>query len=275
MDKYINLVCKVGSTALLDKEKTNLDDWVFENLARHLNPNDILVTSGAVELGIIAVRNNQDDLSRYTNSRLAGIGQHLLMSKYQEKLTGLKRGLLATQILVEHNHFNDKAKSESLKEFFLDGTELKQLSIVNYNDTVDDKEIRKFEIERFKAQNGYAVEGVDNDETAVSIAKLVKAKKLLLLTELDGVFKDIHDKDTLIREISGKTAAETITKIKECKIYCYGASRKGANGAGAKLDHAAQAIKNGMKEVFIASSHSDIADVLAGKAQSTRITVEK
>ena len=50
------------------------------------------------------------------------------------------------------------------------------------------------------------MECVDNDETAAVVTMLVKAKTLIILTSVDGIYKDYEDKSTLIREIYGKNA---------------------------------------------------------------------
>jgi len=274
--KTINLVCKVGSTALLNKDKTDIDVSVLKNICTNLTSSDILVSSGAVELGKIdyAKHNNISldmlgNLGMIRKNKLAARGQVILMNKYRQyfdKHMGIE------QLLVEHRHFNNLESRRSLQDFFLGSALDNTITIVNYNDAVDKEELRKIEIAEFKAENGEAVELVDNDETAVAVAKLVGAKTLLILTQLDGIYRDINDKSSLIREICGFTIEETVGKIRECQGYCNGVSRAGANGAGAKLDYVTDAIRNGI-EVFIASSHSDIKDILNGHAKSTRIAV--
>ena len=52
--------------------------------------------------------------------------------------------------------------------------------------------------------------------------------------------------------------------------FCSGASRKGANGAKAKLEYIKEPIKNGTT-VYIASSKYLISDILSGNAPCTRI----
>ena len=51
-----------------------------------------------------------------------------------------------------------------------------------------------------------------------------------------------------------------------------GASRQGANGAGAKLEYIKAPVANGT-EVFIASPMFSITDIIKGVAPSTRIYV--
>jgi glutamate 5-kinase len=90
------------------------------------------------------------------------------------------------------------------------------------------------------------------------------------LTNLDGIYSDISNPDSLIREISGKDAYEVIQNIDIAKKNCVGASRVGANGAGAKLEYIKPCIENGTR-VIIASSRYDMEDIIAGKVPCTTI----
>lgn len=128
------------------------------------------------------------------------------------------------------------------------------------------------EIRRLMKTQGSAVELVDNDETASQIACLVHAGTLLILSGLDGIYRDLHDPSTLIREISGATADEVIANIDETKKLCYGASRAGANGASAKLEYIKPCVRQGTT-VIIGSANYDLAELLDGRAPATRIRV--
>ena len=176
------------------------------------------------------------------------------------------------QVLVEHQHFNDEVKREHLKEMLLRCKEQNAVPIINYNDAVSTEESRKFEIQSLKDKNRKVVECVDNDETATQIACLLKAKTLLILTSAYGIYTDSSDENSLIDRIEGKDIYEVISNIEECEKFCIGASRKGANGARAKLEYVKDAVKMGT-EVIIGSAKYSIKDLLSGKAKATRIGV--
>ena len=110
----------------------------------------------------------------------------------------------------------------------------------------------------------------DNDETAAQVALLVHAQTLLILTSADGIYADPNDPATLIEEIGGKDAYELEQNIEEAKTHCDGASRKGANGARAKLEYVKEAALQGTT-VYIANGKYSIADILAGKVRRTAI----
>ncbi|MEG1529188.1 MAG: uridylate kinase, partial [Clostridia bacterium] len=144
------------------------------------------------------------------------------------------------------------------------------IPIVNYNDAVCYEENRKMEINRLKAKNGYAIECVDNDETASQIACLVKCKTLLILSTTDGILSDPTDKTSLVETVSGSDIYELIANVEELQKHCQGASRKGAQGAKSKLEYIKEPLKNGT-QVIIASSRYSIKSILDGTAKATRI----
>lgn len=265
----IELVGKIGSMALVDSVHGELDYNKFVRVSRFLRPGMIWVSSGATVIGRL-------DYMRRTGRELDGAlddvkadyaaqGQTILMETYRNFIDGRYS---VRQVLVEHNHFNDAVKREHIKKLLLRCAEQNAIPIINYNDCVSSEENRKWEIEKLHRETDRVVELVDNDETAAQVACLVKSRLLVILTNLDGIYEDVRRPETLIREIGGKDAAEVIAHIDEVKKNCVGASRAGANGAGAKLEYIKPCIENGTK-VIIASSRFDLADIVAEKVPCT------
>ena len=267
------LVGKIGSMALIDKKSNMLDYTLIARICQELIPGYIWVTSGAAETGRLDyIKRNGRELdcsAEDAKTDYAAQGQSILMATYRQ-YTDSKYSL--RQVLVEHQHFNDAAKREHLKNLLLRAKEQNAIPIINYNDAVSTEESRKFEIQSLKRNGEKVVECVDNDETAAQIACLVKAETLLILTSTEGIYKDSEDPSSLIEEISGKDIAEVLANITECENYCKGASRAGANGAKAKLEYIKDAVKIGTK-VIIASARYSIKDILSGAATATRIGV--
>lgn len=270
----VELVGKIGSMALINKENNILDYTLIARVSQELKPGYIWVTSGAAETGRLDYikRNGKelDGLPEDVKTDYAAQGQSILMATYREFVDS-KYSL--RQVLVEHQHFNDEKKCEHLKALLLRSIEQNAIPIINYNDAISTEESRRFEIQSLKTNHKKVVECVDNDETASQIACLVRAKNLLILTSADGIYKDSANPDTLIKEISGKDVYEVLENITECENYCNGASRKGANGAKAKLEYVKEAVKIGTK-VIIANAKYSIKDILSGKAKATRIGVK-
>lgn len=274
MDQKIELVGKIGSMALISKESNMPDYTLIARLSRELKPGFIWVTSGAAEIGRLdyIMRNGKElnENAEMAKTDYAAQGQAILMSTYRQFIDSRYS---VRQVLVEHQHFNDLNKREHLKDLLLRCKSQNAIPIINYNDAVSDEESRKLEIQSLKDKHVKAVECVDNDETATQIAKLVNAKRLLILTGAEGIYQDSDDPKTLIDEITGKDVEEVLYNITECENYCKGASRAGANGAKAKLEYVKEAVKSGA-EVIIASARYSIDDILAERVRATRIRIK-
>ena len=72
---------------------------------------------------------------------------------------------------------------------------------------------------------------------------------------------------------SGHDAAALEEKVRSWQTHCVGASRAGANGAGAKLEYALRSACTGV-EVLIANARYPIVKILSGEANRTRIAIE-
>ena len=272
----IELVGKIGSMALINKETQDINYNIIARISRELDPSFIWVTSGAVEIGRLDyIKRNGKELVGDKNENKADYsaqGQTILMTKYREFLD--PRYSLR-QILVEHVHFNDEVKREQLKKMLLRAPEQNAVSIINYNDAVCNEENLRFEIEEIASRTGKKqTVGIDNDETAASIATLVKAKTLLILTVADGIYENPEDSSTLVSHIGGKDIYELIDNVEYYKSKCKGASRSGAGGAAAKLKYIQPALQNGTR-VIIANAKYSIGDILNGKAPRTLIQADK
>lgn len=268
----IEFVGKVGSIALLNEERTAIDHKKLKQLASALRPGYVWVTSGAVEIGKLDYFNRTgrflEDTEESKND-YAGQGQSILMTKYREYID---QKYSTRQILLEHFHLNDSAKRQHLRDLLLRCPKQNAIPIINYNDTISSVENRKMEIATL-AKYQEVHECVDNDETASQIACLLKSKYLVIFTSVDGIYLDHTDKNTLIQKISGKNCYELVENIEHYKQFCIGSSRKGANGAGHKLEYIKPAAMQGTT-IYIANSKYSIEEVLSEKIACTKICVE-
>lgn len=80
---------------------------------------------------------------------------------------------------------------------------------------------------------------INADDAACAIARAVGADKLVFLTDIEGLYKDINDKDSFISRI---TSSEADTLIEEGFI---------GGGMLPKLNNCTSAIKNGVNRVHI------------------------
>ncbi len=270
----IELVGKVGSMALIDKQNNDIDYNVISRISKELRPGFLWVTSGATEIGRLDYihRNGVELQGDYNDIKTdyAAQGQSILLETYRRFVNS---SYSIRQFLVEHQHFNDPMKCEHLKNALLRCPAQRAIPIINYNDPVCSEENRKMEIQSLRSRSKKVVECIDNDETASQIACLVKPKNLLILSGVDGIFTDINDKNSLVKTISGKDIYEVIEHIEYYQNYCDGASRKGANGARAKLEYVKEPAKLGTT-IYIANSKYGINDILNEKVPSTKIGVD-
>lgn len=269
MNFDVELVGKIGSMALVDSVHGELDYNKFVMISRFLKPGMIWVSSGATVIGRLDyIHRNGKELTGPADdvkADYAAQGQTVLMQTYRNFIDSRYS---VRQVLLEHNHFNDEANREHIKNLLLRCAKQNAIPIINYNDCVSSEENRKLEILKLQKTGKHVVELVDNDETAAQVACLVKARLLVILTNLDGIYSDLNNPDSLIREISGKDAAEVIANIDGIKKKCSGASREGANGAKAKLEYIKPCIEIGTK-VIIASSRYDLKDIVENKVPCT------
>ena len=107
---------------------------------------------------------------------------------------------------------------------------------------------------------------INADDAACAIAKAVKAEKLAFLTDIEGVYKDPKDKDTLISELRVSEARELIGD--------------GFIGGGRlpKLNNCIDAIENGVSRVHILDgriAHCLLLEIFTNRGIGTAILGDK
>ncbi|PKQ46957.1 glutamate 5-kinase [Confluentibacter flavum] len=110
----------------------------------------------------------------------------------------------------------------------------------------------------------------DNDELASLIAQLMKVDKLIILTDIDGVY-DGHPDAESSRVISNIGPAENLDKyIKDSNKT----EEEGRGGMGSKLDYAQQAAAKGIP-TYIANGKKEntIIDIIDGKGIGTKVAL--
>ena len=107
---------------------------------------------------------------------------------------------------------------------------------------------------------------INADDAACAIAKAVKAEKLAFLTDIEGVYKDPKDKDTLISELRVSEARELIGD--------------GFIGGGMlpKLNNCIDTIENGVSRVHILDgriAHCLLLEIFTNRGIGTAILGDK
>ncbi|AHV98033.1 glutamate 5-kinase [Paenibacillus sabinae] len=169
------LVVKIGSSSLTAAEGgLNRDAVAFfaSEIAdlRRSGCEVLLVTSGAVAAGFRSIGYETRPKLLHEKQAAAAVGQALLMQAYQEAFAA--HGLTAAQILLTRTDFRSRRAMNNavmtVEELLRQGV----VPIFNENDTVSVDEL-KFG---------------DNDMLSALVANLLKASRLLVLTDIDGLY---------------------------------------------------------------------------------------
>ena len=207
----------------------------------------LLVSSGAVGMGLDALKRKVRPKNLAEMQMAAAIGQTRLMHVYQELFA--KHRLLVAQILLTHDDFHDRTRnlnaSTTLRGLLANGV----IPIVNENDTVSVDEIRFG----------------DNDHLAAHLSLLVDAELLVLLTTVNGV-----------QDRSGPRAKrlKTLADIAQTNLgrNRLEKGRLSSGGMSAKLEAAGLAQENGIPVVIAnGRSKNSLLSVMAGEDCGTLV----
>ncbi|MGE4170007.1 MAG: glutamate 5-kinase [Candidatus Margulisiibacteriota bacterium] len=247
-------IVKIGTNLLTTNEGrldlNNLRGLIDQIAALHkAGHRFIVVTSGAITCG--SERMHICATSIPQKQAAAAVGQGLLMREYIEFFG--RHGLEVGQILLTKDVLSHPIAKENALNTINTLLMCNVIPIINENDSVATDEIG--------AKFG------DNDELSSLVAKLIQAGRLLLLTDIDGVFSSnpkLDAKATLLPEL--KIGPNT---LKLAEDVSNGRSR---GGMTSKLKSAKDATDAGI-EVYIANGRNAtvIADIFAGKPTGTRI----
>ncbi|HAT8623594.1 TPA: glutamate 5-kinase [Legionella pneumophila] len=181
----MKIVIKVGTQSILSSDGTpceptmhNLIEQIvtIQKTGHHV----VLISSGAVASGrkVVGQFPSQDYGSSIGERQvLASLGQHELMRLYATMLK--KYNMLASQLLLTKHDFQTKRHYFNIARLLSEILDQKNiLPIINENDSVAIEELMF----------------TDNDELAGLIAAMISADKLIILSNVEGVYtKYPHD----------------------------------------------------------------------------------
>jgi glutamate 5-kinase len=203
----------------------------------------VLISSGAVAAGRSEVSPSKKTNIVAAKQIWAAIGQVKLMSSYQF-LFG-KYGIQAGQLLATKESFRDRLHYLNMKNCISAMLENSVLPIVNENDAISINELMF----------------TDNDELSGLISSMMDCRSLIILSNVDGVYKGIP----------GRKETELITSIDEESedLDKYISSVKSGFGRGGMLTKCSIARKIASQgiDVFIANGTRDaiITDIVNRK----------
>jgi glutamate 5-kinase len=227
------VVVKIGSSSLtseeggIDRERIAFFAGEIARL-QQAGHEPILVTSGAVAAGFREIGYARRPKALHEKQASAAVGQAILMQAYYEAFGRFGRGV--AQILLTRSDFSQRKRIgnalRTLDELVSHGI----VPIINENDTVSVDEL-KFG---------------DNDTLSALVANLVRADRLVIITDMDGLYTADPRKDAHAERISHvKRIDEQIFR------YAGGAgSEVGTGGMRSKIEAARIAVRGGVA-VFI------------------------
>ncbi|TLQ13814.1 glutamate 5-kinase [Lactococcus raffinolactis] len=251
------IVIKIGTSSLIlangQINLKNMDDLAFTlSSLRNEGYDIILVTSGAIGVGLNVLGMDKRPSEIAQQQALASIGQVELMSlynhifaRYQQKVSQL----LLTNDVIEYPESRQNA-SMSLQAILSMGI----IPIINENDAVSVDEMDH------KTKFG------DNDRLGAIVTNLADADLLIMLSDIDGLYDknpNIFDDAKLI---------DTVSEITDelMKVAGGAGSRFGTGGMTSKLE-AAKLIFDNDKQMVLTNGARirEIRDIISGKKKGT------
>ena len=250
----MRVVVKVG-TSTLAHQTGCLNIRRVESLCRVLSDlknsghEVILVSSGAIGMGIgkLSIKERPTDIP--TKQAAAAVGQCELMYTY-DKLFGEYHHTVA-QILLTGSDFRHDDRYQNFQNTMRRLLELDVLPIINENDTIATEEIKVG----------------DNDTLSAMVAVSVKADRLILLSDIEGLYTADPHKDPnaeLISEVRALTPEILALAGGE-------GSSLGTGGMRTKLHAAELCMKDGCEMVIMSGERPELLyELFDGNRVGTR-----
>jgi glutamate 5-kinase len=259
MKLYQNrIVIKVGTSTLTNELGKN-DLQSFDHLAcvisdiQNQGYDVILVSSGAIAVGRNKLNLKKHPDTMRLKQAAAAVGQCSIMFLYDKFFGDYDKTI--GQILLNAEDIEQEEKKENLTNTFDTLLEMGIIPIVNENDSVSYTEIES-EDRLFG----------DNDMLSAVVAVLCRAKRLVIFSDIDGLYDSdprLHPNAKLISRID--TIDDTIYDM------AGGAgSRRGTGGMKTKLQAASLATAQGIDTVITNGKNpAALYDIVNGKSAGT------
>lgn len=236
------IVVKIGSAVLAGGHDDGLDEAVFLNLARGISEikksgkDIILVTSGAIAIGMKKMGFKQRPTSIPEKQAIAALGQGSLMSFYEKAFTPL--GEKVAQVLLTHDDLGNRQRFLNARNTLSTLLGYNIIPIINENDTVAVDEI-KFG---------------DNDHLAALVTNLIEADLLVILTDIDGLFDKDPKKDKTAKLVPVVENVDHLAAVWRGEA----ASLFGTGGMASKVEAAKKAAHFGAPTIVANGRDADI-----------------
>ncbi len=258
------IVVKVGSNVVIRSDGSPALSRLFalmETLCacRKAGVEVLLVSSGAVGLGLQALGLRRKPAELDLKQACAAVGQGRLMALYQEGFSRL--GVEAAQVLLTEEDFANRRRYLNLRATLERLLALGAIPVINENDTVSTVELEAQDPERPWSKPVFG----DNDKLSALVASKMDADLLVILSDVDGLYTANPQTDpgaTLLAEVPAITPA--------IEALASGAGSRGRGGMATKLAAARIATGSGAWTVIAGGAVPNVLErVLAGEAVGT------
>lgn len=258
------IVVKVG-TSTITNDKGDINIRQLDHLCRALSAVEnmgydlVLVSSGAIAVGAGKMRLAQKPKDLGLKQAAAAVGQLELMHLY-DKLFG-EYGRLVGQILLSNEDVQNPERRENLTNTLNALLENHIIPIINENDSISHAEIES-DKKLFS----------DNDMLSAVVAVFCEAAKLIILSDIDGLYDSNPNTNPNAKLIS---RVENIDDELRNKAGDSGSNR-GTGGMITKMDAAQLATSRGIDVLVINGQRPEqIYDILDKKVVGTLFVGKK
>ena len=248
------IVIKIGSNSLVDRhgklDAPYLAAIAGQFAALHRDGwQPVLVTSGAVASGVSVLGLKERPPGLPERQALAAIGQIGLAGRWEIALAAV--GLVAAQVLLTYDDFTHRGRYLNLAATFRALFEFGAVPVINENDTVAVEELTVG----------------DNDRLSALVATQLGAERLVLLTDIDGMYDADPRSNPAARRL-----AEIPVVTSAILAAAGGAGARGRGGMRSKIEAARLASGAGVTTTICLAREKDaLTRVVAGEDLGTRI----
>jgi glutamate 5-kinase len=207
ISKAKKIVIKLGSSTIVDSRGKFKKKWLLSLIQdikklRKNNQEVVIVSSGSIALGQSYLKIKNKKVKIEMSQAVASVGQIHLINEFQRLFE--KNKIKIGQILITPDDTEQRRRALNARRTFENLFELKAIPVVNENDTTATSEIK------------YG----DNDRLAARVAQIIGADLLIILSDVDGLYKKISNKKSLIKEVD--IVNEEIFSLVNKTINTYG-----------------------------------------------------
>lgn len=254
---------KAGSHIVCEGGPLLLRAWMKQvfTLKKKYGIEVIWVTSGAIASAVERTGFSKRNRELSEKQALSAIGQPLVMDLYNIALQ--TTGLLGAQILLTYSDLAHAGRRANFKSTIQELLSWDVVPILNENDAVATEEI-KFG---------------DNDSLSARVAKAVGAERLVILTDVAGLFDSNPDSNPNARLIS-RIPGVSKDLLKSLQLSAHktskGKKNRGTGGMYSKIKAASEATRSGAETWLVRGDLPGVLlDVASDKSVGTVIQARK